>query len=526
MAYSPASAPKSWLIWLLLGLVTAFIYVPLLLNGGIITDDWGDIRQTWDCKGFFTCYKEWFPLFSNRPLAPLPITLSTQIFSTNYSWYLLANTSIYLAALGLTASALTPFLRPFARALFVLLAAAPCIAMPLIVSPINQLTATVAFLYWAISLKLLLKEDRKHQTIFYLLAYFFLLCGFLTYEIILPLLFFSAFLPAFKDPQKLTKNWFAYSLKYILPIFIVLILVIVWQKALAPQFFEDVSRLRFNPAHALRNLYTWVSVFALQIPNLFIKSLPYFSYMTAFLFALIGALFLIGSVSNRIRKIDTPEKWFLILSLLSWISSSLIFILSNESAVSWGYQARGLSSTWFCFAIVLACLAQLACSFSNIRRSLCLLAICLFTCFSVFSFSIQRDKYIESWDLQLLILHDAVSLIKSQSIGPNASILGDVPRYTPNNYNRELVYSQSWDFPAALVLYAQDQVRGGIVVDSRGRDLQNLRIEQDIATVNDQGKVDFSNLWLYDFDPTTKRGSLSRLNTPEDLKQLITNWKK
>ena len=152
--YLSLATAKSWHLWVLTGLIMAIIYLPLLLNGGIITDDWGDIRQTWDCIGFFQCYKEWFPLFSNRPLAPRPITLTTKLFTTHYSWYLITNTAIYLAALTLTVNAFAPFLRPFARSLFFILAVVPCIAMPLIVSPINQLTATVAFLYWAISLKL------------------------------------------------------------------------------------------------------------------------------------------------------------------------------------------------------------------------------------------------------------------------------------------------------------------------------------------------------------------------------------
>jgi hypothetical protein len=517
--------PISPYLWILASVVTAAIYIPLLLNGGIITDDWGDIRQTWDCVGFFQCYKEWFPLFSNRPLAPLPITLSTKLFSTHYSWYLLTNTVIYLAALGLSANIFTPFLRPLGRPLFFLLAAAPCIAMPLIVSPINQLTATVAFLYWAISLKILLHDAHKHQWLYSGLAYFFLLCGFLTYEIILPLLFFTAFLPAAKDPKKLTKHLFGYFLKYICPILAVLLLVILWQKALAPQFFEDMSRLRFNSSHIIRNFYTWVSVFAFQLPNLFLKSFSHISFQAVLLFALIAALFWMGARQDEQRKNQNPEKWFLMISLASFFSSSLIFILSDESAVSWGYQARGLSSTWFCFAIVIACLTQLIDSFSRAQRNFYLISIYLLTSFSVFSFCIQRDKYIESWDLQLLILQDAVALIQKQAIGPNASILANVPRYTPNNYNRELVYSQSWDFPAALVLYAQDQVRGGIVVDSRGKDLQNLRIEGDFATVNDQGKVDFINLWLYDFEPSTKRGTLTRLKNSEELNQLISQWK-
>jgi hypothetical protein len=88
------------------------------------------------------------------------------------------------------------------------------------------------------------------------------------------------------------------------------------------------------------------------------------------------------------------------------------------------------------------------------------------------------------------------------------------------------VYSQSWDFPAALALHSEDQVRAGIVVDSRGKDLQNLRIEGEIAMVNDLGKVDFTNLWLYDFEPTTQKGSLRRLRNPEELQSHITNWKK
>jgi hypothetical protein len=525
-SHLPIAPLKPLYLWALISLITAIIYVPLLINGGIITDDWGDIRQTWDCPGFFACYKEWFPLFSNRPLAPLPITLSTKIFSTNYSWYLITNTAIYLAALALTTQVFALFLRPFAQSLFFLLAVVPCIAMPLIVSPINQLTATVAFLYWAISLKLLMQHDLNRRWLFYGLSYLFLLCAFLTYEIILPLLFFTAFLPAISTPQKLTKDWLGYFVKYIFPILIVLVLVMVWQKVLAPQFFEDMSRLRINPAHFLRNLYTWISVFVIQLPNLFLKSFSYFSYSIALIFVLIAALFWQGLVSDKRTGPRLQEKWFLGLSLMSWLSSSLIFVLADESAVSWGYQARGLSSTWFCFAIVLACFAQAANSFLKLKRILCLVLIYLLTSFSVFSFSIQRDKYIESWDLQLWILQDALTLIQKQAIGPNASILANVPRYTPNNYNRELVYSQSWDFPAALVLYAQDQVRGGIVVDSRGKDLQNLRIEGEIATVNDQGKIDFTNLWLYDYEPTTKRGSLSRLNNPQELQSLIASWKK
>ena len=87
-----------------------------------------------------------------------------------------------------------------------------------------------------------------------------------------------------------------------------------------------------------------------------------------------------------------------------------------------------------------------------------------------------------------------------------------------------MVFSQSWDFPAALVLYAQNQVRGGIVVDSRGNDLQNLRIANGVATVNDKGVVDFTNLWLYDYEPKTNKGELSRIKNSAELQALIIQW--
>lgn len=524
----PVASPFKVRLWILSLAIVGLIYLPLLFWGGIICDDWGDIRQTWDCIGFFNCYREWFPLFSNRPLAPLPITLSTQLFSTHYSWYVITNTLIYLVALGLTTRALRDFLGSFALNTFFILAAVPCIAMPVIASPINQLTATVAFLYWAISINLLRSFCQNGRPASYVLSYLILLCGFLTYEIILPLLLLTAFIPALLKPQNLTKRpskqWLTYFVQFIMPILGVLLLVILWQKVLAPQFMEVFSRLDINGSHLLRNLYTWISVFIFQLPKLFIKAIPAISLYELVVFLFIGAFFYLGMQQEKKQQGQKLNWGFFWICLASFVSSSLIFILSDQSAVSWGYQARGLSSTWFALAILLACLTQMASLSTSKIRLVSIFLIVFFTCFSALSFSIQRDKYIESWQLQMHILGDAVALIKKQAIGPNASIIGNVPRYTPNNYNRELVFSQSWDFPAALVLYAQNQVRGGIVVDSRGNDLQNLRIENGIATVNDKGIVDFTNLWLYDYEPKTNKGELSRIKNSAELQVLITQW--
>jgi len=517
-------------LWIFSSLIVVLIYTPLLLWGGIIADDWGDIRQTWDCIGFLSCYKEWFPLFSNRPLAPLPITLSTMLFKLHYSWYVITNTFIYLSALGLSARAFSTFLGPFARLNFYILAAVPCIAMPVISSPINQLTATVAFLYWAISLNLLVSYCKYGRYSSYFLSYLILLCAFLTYEIVFPLICFTAFIPALLKTKSWakysSKKWIDYFFKFIVPILVILLLIILWQKVLAPELMEVFSRLNINMSHFFRNLYTWVSVFIFQIPKLFFYAIPSLSFYELLVIVLIAVFFFKGIQQEERLQVKNSNLGFFWICLATLLSSSLIFILSDESAVSWGYQARGLSSTWFALSILVACIVQIATHFPKKIYIKIIIFIYIFTSFSTLSFSIQRDKYIESWQLQMHILQDAVALIQKLAIGPNASIIGNVPRYIPNNYNRELVFSQSWDFPAALVLYAQNQVSGGMVIDSRGNDLQNLRIENGVATVNDKKKVDFKNLWLYDFEPQTNKGKLSQIKNSEELQELITQWKK
>lgn len=515
--------------WMLILLIVFCIYLPFLLNGGIITDDWGDILESINCYSFWQCYGDWFPLFSNRPLAPLPITLTTRIFSTNYWLYPITNTTIYLLAIGVTAKAFTPFLGQLSRQLFFLLASVPCIAMPVITSPINQLTATVAFLYWAISLQLLLKSSTDRNGYLYFFSYFFLLCSFLTYEIILPLLVLTAFLPALLFPTQLFKSYARYFLKFIVPILAVLLSVVAWQKFVAPKLMEVFSRLNFDPSHLIRNLYTWISVFIFQIPILFTKSFEYLDWRMISIFGVIAIVFWLGAhhaKSNAIIPKSRNGLGFLLLSLGTLLASSLIFILTDESAVSWGYQARGLSSTWFALAIFLASLMQCLLSYPKNWKFFSLFIVFAFTCFSTLSFGIQLDKYIDSWKLQMQIIEDISGLTKSNKLGLNPTLIANVPRFLPNNYNRELVFSQSWDLPAALTLNIENPFLSGVVIDSRLGNLQGLRIDKSKAYVNDGGAVNLENLWLYDFDPLLKHGTLTRIESGDALQAKIDQWSK
>ena len=96
-----------------------------MMYGGIIVDDWGNIGQDYYCSNFFECYLGWFPLFSNRPLAPIPIVITTMLFGLSFYAYLIFNSLVYLAAIGLLARELRYWLGQLESQFFFLLAATP-----------------------------------------------------------------------------------------------------------------------------------------------------------------------------------------------------------------------------------------------------------------------------------------------------------------------------------------------------------------------------------------------------------------
>ena len=512
------------LMWTLISLflAIAFIlltYLPLILHGGIIVDDWGDIAHNLTCANFSDCYLSWFPLFSNRPLAPLPITTLTFLFETNFSAYLICNTAIYLAAIYLFASVIKKIVTYEAALIFFLLASIPMIAMPLVSSPINQSTATVSFLYWAISLWLLYQGTHKKLWVFFCASYLFLLFSFLTYEIILPLILINALLPwiILGDGQQKT-TWFKYCIKFILPILVILLIVTLWQKGIAPRFMEVDSRLKFIPSHSLAKLHTWLHVFFMQIPSLFLKTKDFFTIYSLFTALILVFCLLSCQLSRPIPSIVNNSNWrFFLVCCLTLFASVFIFILSDESAVSWGYQARGLSSTWFTFALFLAA----ASSITKKLRFIYLIILIIFFFLSSLSFSAQRDGYIESWKIQKIIINDVLHKLNTQVTKPNLIVFGDVPKFLNLNYNDEIVFSQSWDFGDALRIYNPQLIASGAVIDSRKKDFHNLQFTNEYILLDGWWKNDANNMWFYDFDPISKQGKLFKIEDLAHLKKYL-----
>ena len=506
------------LSYLMLGSFIGAIYLPLILQGGIIVDDWGDIHPTLSCKTFYECYRSWFPLFSNRPLAPLSITSTTMLFGTNFHYYLLLNSSIYLLALVITSRVIQPILGSYPALIFLFFSCIPIIALPIIVSPINQSTATFALLYWALSIFYIKKFCQTNSKLFYFLSYTWLLCGFLTYEVILPLLALTASLPIIFSKINTTYSAKTYFARFILPILVILGLVVIWQKGFAPKFFGiDYSRLALSPNSIYASIYSWIGVFTNQIPNLFIKIKFYLEPSIL----IVGAPLIIGIglacyFENLPQTQMRSRVRFFYAGLFCLLSTSLIFILSGTTAESAGYQARGLSSTWISLSIFISSIAGLI--YVKIWRISYLIVVLIFGFLSTVSFTIQRDGYIDSWRLQNQILDNVVELSKKSHVPKNATIIGVVPQFVPRNYNDEIVFSQPWDFGSALSIVTKDHITSGYPIDPDYSQLKGLYVNENGVKGTNWGGADWKNLWLYRYNLKQKIGSMIRIQSENDLK--------
>jgi len=523
-----ALLPKTLFVSVIIYLLA--VYGPLISQAGISVDDWGDIAHNLECSSFWHCYGTWFPLFSNRPLAPLPITTLTFVLGTWYSGYLLINSLIYLSAIGLCAKVINTLSSLKSAITFFVFAAIPIIAMPVITSPINQSTATISFLLWATSLISLLHFIQTQRAVYWIGTYICLLLAFLTYEVILPLLILTALLPWIWDSKKFTLLRPRYWAQFLIPIFVVLVIVTLWQKGIAPHFMEVDSRLKFIPAHAFAKLHTFFSVFYRQIPALFLKIPPYLEWAslvsTCFgLLALIISSYIFSAHPSLVNlsafkspiSFDKMGHRFFWAALLCFLSSSSIFILSDESAVSGGYQARGLSSTWFAFAILLATINLM----SGILHKVWSWLLGAFFVLCILCFNVQRNQTIAAWQMQMVIIDDANELIRRYAVPPKATVLGDVPHYLPNNYNDEIVFSQPWDFGSALAITNSNHILPGPVIDSSRRELRQLKLENNVVTAQNFAGANLENFWIYQFDAITGKSSLSHISNPNQFNEYL-----
>jgi hypothetical protein len=504
------------------------MYLPLLMNGGIIIDDWGGVAHNIHCESIFhACFIDQYrstfvSVFTNRPLAALPIVVSTVLFKTNFTWYLYLNTTLLLLSILITASVVKRISGTIAAIIFSYVASIPFISMPLVVSPINLMDSTQAYLFWAISLFLLYSYCQKKSVLAYVISYLLLVCGFFTYEVFLPLLTMNALIPWIVCGKEYQHKKLKYIFEFIAPLIAVLAVVFLWQKVIGPHYYEIPSRLNFVWDSVIPSFLSWAGIFFSDIPSLFFNARKFLSgYLifgsTVFILSIVISWRII-SVNQVISR--EKAKLYLLASTICLLSTSFILILSSTKATIGGYEARALSSTWFGFAFFCSALSSfIAIQKNSLFKKIIVTISLAIMFFCALSFGIQRDNYIKSWELQMYLVHDALQLLSREDVSPGALVIGNVPAYLEKNYNNELVFDTPWDFGSALRIFSNSKVDGGFVVDAKNKNFHNLKIADGTLSMDYVEKLDnYSNLWFYDYSSSTKKGSLIKINSAHELK--------
>jgi hypothetical protein len=134
---------------------------------------------------------------------------------------------------------------------------------------------------------------------------------------------------------------------------------------------------------------------------------------------------------------------------------------------------------------------------------------------------VQRDQTIQAWQMQLNILKDAAQLIKLKKVPENATILGDVPHYLPKNYNNEIVFSQPWDFGAALSITLPVRINPGPVIDSSRQELRQLNFHKGTVVAENFAGSTLDNFWVYQFNVASNQGTLVRIEDATQFESLL-----
>ncbi|MBE6441187.1 MAG: hypothetical protein E7022_02490 [Desulfovibrio desulfuricans] len=453
-------------------------------------------------KTFSNIYASFLPLFTNRPLAPLPLAVTSLLFGGEPAFYIFINTILWLATAGILGIILYPFLGYYSY-FFFFLAATPIIGSTVIFSPVMQLTATVSLFLWAVATYLLF----KYSNIKYRVAAYMLICAaMLIYEVFFPLLILTVFF-------SLKENYTIKNICYkTLPIIIILFCIFLYQKAIIPKFF--VSHSRFNPpekvAYFIHDSIQWILFIFVDSAELVLNGLFRIFRLDAesLLYVAVATLIQLLLLLIIIKKNHQANAGKLIFAaVFCFLSCSLLYTLAGDRINMVGYSNRRLSTTWLSISILISILLL------YVKSKKHMLVCALAVSFLVSSnFIIQRNEQIKATNFQSQIINDFIAKIDELPEGSAPFfVLALIPDKLPTSFNGEVIFNRPWDFAGAVRIRRPAMILGAVPVTYEK--IQNACTMEDDAVVYEgwcRMPIASTMLYIYKKDGTSTLRPLDR----------------
>lgn len=531
-----AGSARAWTAVLLIALIGLAVYARYATGPALVYDDWDVCHFADDGASFWQTYTSWFPKFSIRPLAPLLLAGTAQVFHWWMPGYLLTTLSFWALAIAMLGKLLARYFGVRAAVVFALLALFPSMSSTLVFNTGMQLVGTFSMLLWAVSLTLVDCSCRSQRPWGWLAASWAVLAiTFLIYELILPLLVFNFLWPLACSASEGRIAWRkidrAYIVRYAVPLAVIVGAVMLVQVVVLPRFWPSETRLRLSPANAVASAGSWFLAVGLQYPSLLLDGaarfapvgLRYWPELVVIAAALGGLAFLgrdSGDEPSQAEPYGPVRGTLWRAAWLALLSCALLYFLTGRTAVVWGFGNRGLTPAW----TVIAWLVGMATTLYQ-RRPIVLALAALLVALNLWSFLVQRNNYLECAATQQQVVDAAVASVQGESeFLPGSVLLANVPCYVTTNYNDEFLFYSQRDFGLAVEVRSQGRIGSGVVFAAET--LRNGRIAEITPTeitVNHLPLLTatYERLWYFEYDQKTRQTRLLKVRDEAHLRELI-----
>lgn len=512
------------------------VYGSYIMKGGFIYDDRA-ISYLGEAEyNLSSAFSATFPLFINRPLAPLFYGLITRL-GTNPLTYILIDVCMWCSASIIIGLTLRRQIGNFPAQFFILFAGIPSFSTTLIFSPGMQSVGTFAILLHAISLWLLNRSITRKSKLYFLGSYIPLLMMSLCYEVGFPLLILSIVWPLLYRHNTDYQKVFKVNLMGIIS---VIFLMLMYQKIIAPMIFGESSvgsRLRITSLSLtplIDNIRFMTIFLSYDLWNLARKSFSqlknqytfasYAPLLLSFVILIFSAIYLKSKATWNSCKLS-----LLMLSVtIGILGIGAMHYLAGVGPTIYGYANRGLGSLSILAPLAASCVLSYI---LNKSRKFNFLVIFLFIgCYFIYliTFLMQRNNYIESAKVQMAIVTDLHEKIIEQfpENKPETPqfIIGNVPEFFANNLNGETIFSgEVTDWNMTLVQSFPGKYTGATLTEAKVCD-RNKRFEvstNNIAFFNPEFSMPIKGSWYYEYNLEFSRGELIKIENSTQLQKLI-----